>query len=63
MELAWCHAFGAYNFEVVTRFFKNLWTPGLDGSQSVVRVVFEHCNNKSMGASFLRVEESLGWEG
>lgn len=63
MELASCHAYGAYSFEVVTTFLENVWTAGVDGSQSAIRVVCENCNNKLMGASFLRVEESLGWEG
>lgn len=63
MELVSCHAYGAYNFGVVTTFLESLWTPGVDGSQSAIRVVCENCNNKLMGASFLRVEGSLGWEG
>jgi len=63
VELASCHAYGDYNFEVVTTFLENVWTPGVDGSQSVIRVVCENCNNKLTEASFLRVEESLGWEG
>lgn len=63
MELVSCHAYGAYNFEVVTTFLENLWTPWVDGSQGVIRVVCENCNNELMGASFLRVEGSLGWEG
>jgi hypothetical protein len=61
VELASCHAYGAYSFELVTTFLENVWTAGVDGSQSAIRVVCENCNNKLMGASFLRVE--LGWEG
>ena len=64
MERVSCHAYGAYNFEVITTFLENLWISGVNGSQSAIRVVCENCNNKLMGgASFWGVEERLGREG